>query len=190
MSDRAIAEAVGLTAKVVAAIRRSTEAAAQSDVRVGRDGRTRPLNGAAGRLRVAALVAEHPEASLREVARLAGVSPGTVRDVRRRLERGESPVPERPAPSVPESELVPESPFVPGPEPEPARDAISTEPPATDTADLLRMFERDAFVVRLLRGGATAPATYAPAVVRLAYQNAQMWLDFALAVDQNTRTVH
>jgi hypothetical protein len=33
-----------------------------------------------------------PEASLREVARAAGISTGTVRDVRRRLARGDDPV--------------------------------------------------------------------------------------------------
>jgi hypothetical protein len=40
-----------------------------------------------------AVLAEHPDASLREVARLSGVSPATVSDVRRRLAAGESPMP-------------------------------------------------------------------------------------------------
>jgi hypothetical protein len=38
-------------------------------------------------------MAERPHASLREVARLVGLSPTTVRDVRERMRRGEDPVP-------------------------------------------------------------------------------------------------
>ncbi|CAL9631319.1 Transcriptional regulator NovG [Streptomyces sp. enrichment culture] len=94
MSDRAIARASGLGAKTVAAIRRSSAAAVpQLNTRVGRDGRVRPLNAVEGRRRVVAVLAEHPDASLREVARLSGVSPATVSDVRRRLAAGESPLP-------------------------------------------------------------------------------------------------
>lgn len=40
------------------------------------------------------LIAERPKASLREVAQLAGISPATVSDVRRRREAGETPVTE------------------------------------------------------------------------------------------------
>ncbi|GLF99211.1 transcriptional regulator [Streptomyces yaizuensis] len=91
MSDRAIAQVAGLGAKSVAAIRRSTASVPQLNTRVGRDGRVRPLNGAEGRRRAMRVLAEHPEASLREVARLSGVSPATVSAVRRRLAAGESP---------------------------------------------------------------------------------------------------
>ncbi|MGW0885777.1 ParB/RepB/Spo0J family partition protein [Streptomyces sp. NPDC002671] len=49
MSDRAIARTSGLGSKAVAAIRRrSTDAEAQLNIRVGRDGRVRPLNSAEG----------------------------------------------------------------------------------------------------------------------------------------------
>lgn len=96
MSDRAIAKSAGLGAKTVAAIRRSTEAVPQLDRRIGRDGKVRPLSSAAGRHRVAEVLAKHPTASLREVARLAGVSPATAGDVRHRLARGEDPVPGNP----------------------------------------------------------------------------------------------
>jgi transposase-like protein len=71
-----------------------------STTRVGRDGKVRPLSGVEGRQRVAELLAERPEASLRELARRAGVSPATVRDVRQRLARGEEPVPVRVAPAA------------------------------------------------------------------------------------------
>ncbi|WP_434446344.1 ParB/RepB/Spo0J family partition protein [Lentzea sp. E54] len=92
-SDRAIAAATGLAAKSVGVLRRAV--GGQAAVRVGRDGKARPVNSAAGRRLAGQLVAERPEASLRDIARLAGVSPGTVRDVRRRLSAGLDPVPER-----------------------------------------------------------------------------------------------
>jgi hypothetical protein len=96
MSDRAIGHSVGLAAKTIAAIRkRSSEGVPQSNTRVGMDGRVRPLDSGTGRRRAAELLADQPNASLRDVARAAGISPATVLDVRKRLERGESPVPEK-----------------------------------------------------------------------------------------------
>ncbi|TDD35500.1 transcriptional regulator [Actinomadura sp. KC06] len=96
LSDREIARHAGLAAKTVAAIRtRSTEESQKSNTRLGADGRVRPLNGKAGRNRAAEAIARHPGASLREIARIAGVSLGTVHDVRRRLDRGEDPLPAR-----------------------------------------------------------------------------------------------
>ncbi|WP_164382198.1 ParB N-terminal domain-containing protein [Streptomyces sp. OM5714] len=93
-SDRAIAELAGLSPKTMGELRRAApDEGVQPTVRMGRDGRIRPVDGSAGRLRAARLVAEEPEASLRDVARRAGISPGTVRDVRARLSRGEDPVP-------------------------------------------------------------------------------------------------
>ncbi|MFE3031354.1 ParB/RepB/Spo0J family partition protein [Streptomyces canus] len=98
LSDRAIGQTAGLAAKTVAAIRKiSGESAPQPSVRVGRDGRVRPLDGRAGRRRAAELLADQPNASLRDVARAAGISPATAFDVRKRLECGESPVPEKAA---------------------------------------------------------------------------------------------
>ncbi|MCX4231292.1 MULTISPECIES: helix-turn-helix domain-containing protein [Streptomyces] len=96
MSDRAIARAAGLGAKAVAAIRRrSSGGVPQLGARVGRDGKVRPLSSVEGRRRAAELIAERPQASLREVARYAGISPATVSDVRKRLESGQAPVAER-----------------------------------------------------------------------------------------------
>jgi ParB-like chromosome segregation protein Spo0J len=92
LSDRALGELVGLAARTVASIRRSVaNGTSPSDRRVGRDGKVRPLSGVEGRQRVADLLAEQPDASSRVLARRAGVSPATVRDVRQRLARGEAP---------------------------------------------------------------------------------------------------
>ncbi|WP_242584872.1 ParB N-terminal domain-containing protein [Amycolatopsis sp. 195334CR] len=93
-SNRRIAVAAGLAAGTVAALReRSTGQDEQLNGRVGRDGRRRPVNAAVGRRLAGKLLAEDPDASLRSIARRAGVSPATVQDVRRRLRAGDDPVP-------------------------------------------------------------------------------------------------
>jgi hypothetical protein len=61
--------------------------------RLGRDGRVRPVDISTGRRRAAEFIRANPDASLRQVAKVAGVSPGTVRDVRERLRKGLDPVP-------------------------------------------------------------------------------------------------
>ncbi|MCZ7416817.1 MULTISPECIES: ParB/RepB/Spo0J family partition protein [unclassified Streptomyces] len=93
-SDRSIGAVTGLSAHAVAALRRRNAIPA-ADARVGRDGRVRPLSTAAERREARRLLAEAPELSLRQVARLTGLSPATVRDVRDRVSRGEDPVPKR-----------------------------------------------------------------------------------------------
>ncbi|AUS77197.1 streptomycin biosynthesis protein [Actinoalloteichus sp. AHMU CJ021] len=95
-SDRMTARVTGLAASTVRAIRqRSIDGSAQSNTRIGRDGRTRPLNTAAARRVASRLLLNHPQASLREIARASGLAPSTVQDVRRRLRAGENPVPPR-----------------------------------------------------------------------------------------------
>lgn len=91
-SDRAIAEITGLSPTTVRSIR-SGEDDAQHDTRLGRDGRLRPVNAAGRRALAAELIRAKPEASLREIAAEAGVSPNTVRAVRARLGRADDPVP-------------------------------------------------------------------------------------------------
>jgi len=96
-SDRAIAAAAGLSARSVANVRRRlTEEVDELEdqrTRIGRDGRVRPVDSAGGRLRAAEFIAMQPDASLRLIARNAGLSVATARDVRQRMERGENPVP-------------------------------------------------------------------------------------------------
>jgi ParB-like chromosome segregation protein Spo0J len=93
-SDRTIASRTGLSGKTVGAIRRrSSEDSAQSNTRVGSDGRTRPLDATAGRIRAFELLTARPDAPLREIAQAAGISVGTAHDVRTRMRRGQPPVP-------------------------------------------------------------------------------------------------
>jgi ParB-like chromosome segregation protein Spo0J len=91
MSDRSIAAIAGLAAKTVAAIRGATDDCPEVTTRVGRDGRIRPLNSADGRRIAGSMFLERPDASLRKIAKAAGISVGTARDVRERIRRGEDP---------------------------------------------------------------------------------------------------
>ncbi|MET9255112.1 ParB/RepB/Spo0J family partition protein [Streptomyces sp. NPDC003717] len=96
-SDRRIAAATGLAARTVASLRREAGLAGAADGarRIGQDGRERPVSSAEGRRIAGELIAGDPGLSLRAVAREAGISPETVRDVRSRVRRGEDPAPPR-----------------------------------------------------------------------------------------------
>ncbi|MDQ7907402.1 transcriptional regulator [Phytohabitans sp. ZYX-F-186] len=94
LSDRFVAATTGLAAKTIAAIR-GRAGGQGAPVRVGRDGRARPLSTAEGRRIAGRAIADRPDLSLREIARAAGISVGTVRDVRARVLAGEDPVPGR-----------------------------------------------------------------------------------------------
>ncbi|THA24796.1 transcriptional regulator [Streptomyces sp. RKND-216] len=107
-SDRAIAKTSGLSARSVGTIRRQTgQEGARADVRIGCDGRARPSSTAAGRVAAAEMIRQNPSASLREISRQAGISVGTVRDVRRRLASGQEPVPERQRKGLNTSDSIP-----------------------------------------------------------------------------------
>lgn len=88
-SDRRIAAVSGLSPKTVARLRsRATGDSAQLRGREGRDGKVRPVDPVAVRRRVADVLRVDPDASTRSVAKQAGASQATVRDVRRRLSQG------------------------------------------------------------------------------------------------------
>jgi ParB-like chromosome segregation protein Spo0J len=92
-SDRAVAEIAGLSAKTIASLRNRSSGEVQlHGKRLGRDGKRRPLSAAEGRRKAAEYIEANPEAPLREVAREAGVSLGTVHDVRERIRGGFDPV--------------------------------------------------------------------------------------------------
>lgn len=110
LSDRALASMVGLSDKTVASVRRTGAGTggpgpgpgAAYRMRIGRDGRVRPTDGAPGRIAAADAIRQDPAASLRLIAARSGVSVGTARDVRRRIANGEDPVPMAGAASRPE----------------------------------------------------------------------------------------
>lgn len=122
MSDRSIAATVGLAARTVATIRRQAAGSEQVTHRVGKDGRVRPLNTAEGRRLAGAMIVSQPTASLRKIAEQAGVSVGTVRDVRARIKAGEDPVPDRIRQIGSGGEAVSQHPKRSAPVPEPEAD--------------------------------------------------------------------
>jgi len=91
-SNQMIAAAAGLPASTVRDIRRrSTRRTDHSNTRLGQDGRVRPLDATQGRNLAGRLLAENPGASVRAIAKMAGLAPSTVHDVRRRMRAGEKP---------------------------------------------------------------------------------------------------
>jgi ParB-like chromosome segregation protein Spo0J len=95
-SDRWVAAVVGLAAGTIAVIRsRRGPSDHNITARTGQDGRVRPISSASGRKLASGVITEQPDASLRQIARIAGISPGTARDVRERMRRGDDPVPAR-----------------------------------------------------------------------------------------------
>ncbi|CAM3617649.1 ParB/RepB/Spo0J family partition protein [Kibdelosporangium persicum] len=178
-SDRAIASAVGLAAGTVAAMRRElAHEVLPVTTRIGRDGRTRPVDGAASRERAADILAGKPDATLREISEGAGVSLNTARDVRNRVHRGDDP-------------LLPTQ-----------RRARLTESRPDDAFDLeallkvlrqdpiLRFSEKGRVLLRLLDSHAvvarswpelidTVPSHWVEAVAEVANDCSQAWRQFA-----------
>jgi ParB-like chromosome segregation protein Spo0J len=212
LSDRAIGHSVGLAAKTVAAIRKTTgQVQPQLNSRVGRDGKVRPLDSGAGRRRAAELLTQQPDASLRDVARAAGISPATVLDVRKRLERGEPPAPERSAvngarkdagngsaesgqerngTAIPATRLRPRT--AAPPDPAAAVERLLRDPSLRNERGkgLLRLLHVNAVGTEQLSDAATAvPPHCVGIVVELARQYAKMWQDFARELEGRARII-
>ncbi|WAX81238.1 ParB and winged helix-turn-helix domain-containing protein [Streptomyces sp. KMM 9044] len=195
-ADRAIASVTGLSAHTVTGLRRggAVDREASPPVRLGRDGRVRPLNTAHGRREAGRLLMSSPDVSLREIARRTGISPATVRDVRDRVLRGLDPVPERmradarpvrPAPrQLPQRETPAR-----GAAPAPDRDLTAVyqnlcQDPALRHSEkgrlLLRLLSALALPVTEWRSIADeVPAHRAGAVADLATEYARLWREFA-----------
>lgn len=187
-STRMVAAAAGVPLGTAAEIRRRTLGEpGEEETRIGRDGRLRPLDGARGRRAATELIVEHPELSLRQIARVAGVSPETVRNLRNRIRgrAGNAGSAGRPA----EPRALP-----PG-----ARRRTAAEPPPRDGAAMverlkadpaLRFSEAGRDLLRLLlihtispaewdRLAGIIPASRRAEVARLARACARIWAEFA-----------
>ena len=90
-SDRLVGDICGLSDKTVGRLRKTTADIPQLSARVGRDGRQRPTDPQPLRNQIAAALREKPDANLEDIAASLSTSPSTVRDVRKRLQRGEDP---------------------------------------------------------------------------------------------------
>jgi hypothetical protein len=206
-SDRAIADVAGLSAQTVGEIRRAcADRVPPERARLGRDGRVRPVNSSEGRIRAGELIADMPDASLRRIAELAGISPGTVRDVRARLSRGESPVLDAMrAKSVPRDQCVhPQPPVRREPDPDAPGQPRESAPGVDLTAAVsvlvkdpsLKYVEHGRFLLRLLVANAlptsrweemadAVPGHSAALVGRIARVHAEAWTRFAEGVERN-----
>lgn len=197
-SDRAIAAATGLAARTVAAIRRRTGAGRHVDVRIGRDGRARPLNSAEGRRLASKVIAANPDASLREIAKAAGISPATARDVRDRMHRGDDPVPPK--------QRTPSTRSTPRRRAEATSRSATARPEREPTSVLdnlrqdpsLRFAESGRALLRWLFAHSVEPGEWrafvdatpphcAYIVAGLARACANEWLDFASQLDERVR---
>jgi hypothetical protein len=206
-SDRLIASVSGLSAGTVGVLRREVDTTSAGTIRIGRDGRQRPMDAAAGRLAASRIVSERPDASLREVARQAGVSPMTVQDVRERIRRGEDPIPARqraqPTPKQPAAADTGPA----GTEPRDHKPAIATIPDIATILDnlvrdpSLRFTDAGRTLLRwLTRHSATLPGwnELAPTVpshcaytiAALARQCATQWQQFADELTKRTDTTN
>ena len=203
-SDRWIAELTGLAPGTVAAVRRRDGQPWQGSTRVGRDGRERPVDIAERRKSAADAIVANPSASLRTVAAQSGLSPGTVRDVRQRLLRGEDPVARQPA-NGGQPRAKPAGPVS-------SRDRCdhrATAGPARDRLALLRDLRRDPSL-RFTEGGRRLlewlavraagpngldtlidplPAHCSYLIAGLARQCADEWLEAARRLEQRTESV-
>ncbi|HEY5834900.1 ParB/RepB/Spo0J family partition protein [Streptomyces sp.] len=197
-SDRRIAGVTGLSPGVVGSLRgrADDEAVAQLTLRTGRDGRNRPVNGAAGRIAASRVIAETPDASLREIASRAGVALATARDVRQRMRLGQDPVPPklRPAESGDPASYEAESRA-------PEQPAVGTPPVLCESVlssmrrdPSLRMSQTGRTLLQLLGSHlltqeqrqdliAGIPAHRAADVARVARICADRWLQFASDVE-------
>jgi hypothetical protein len=135
-SDRMIAGITGLSPKTVGGTRRRlTEELPRLNTRLGHDGRVRPVDSAEGRRLTARFIIDNPDATLRQVAKGAGVSLSTARDVRNRIRRGDSPM------------LPKRGERADGPVPGEQRETVEPQAPARDgfpgAAQILPILKRD-----------------------------------------------
>jgi ParB-like chromosome segregation protein Spo0J len=204
-SDRMVASIAGLAARTVAEVRgQNADLPLDSKVRIGRDGRLRPTNGAEGRMRASELISANPDLSLRQIAQAVGISPETARDVRNRMRRGEDPLPKR------QERDRAGQPGGPGPARATTRSSQAdtrilgrsrAEVMSRLTADpALRFSENGRILLRLLnvhlvendeweRVGENIPPHCSGIVAELAKGCAQMWHEFAERVERKVSDV-
>jgi ParB-like chromosome segregation protein Spo0J len=184
-SDRAIAAICGLSAGAIATLRCATVESLQLDARIGRDGRRRPRDTTSARRDAARMLQQDPEVSLREVARATGISPGTVRDVRKRLMSGRPP-----EVSKIRSSPVPEPPFTTGAAKDPMQELLhdSALLATAEGRALLNWLEDRAITTKDWANFVNAvPKSRVYVVAEAARLCAQAWTSFAESLDGRFR---
>ena len=188
LSDRSLAELCGLSPKTVAALRaKAGNSLPVVAKRLGRDGRLRPIDTSSARREAARIFQERPDATAREVAREVGIAPATVADVKRRLERGESPYPRGPRFS-----------FGATPADAPAKTTRRTDMTVVTDDRALTSTDEGRELVGWLTEHAVGNEEWWPfveavplsriyAVSRVAREFAQSWISFAEALERRPR---
>ncbi|WP_279582184.1 hypothetical protein [Fodinicola feengrottensis] len=170
------------------------------NVRTGKDGCARPLSTAHGRRVASDLIRARPGASLRQIARESGISLGTARDVRMRVEAGKDPVPpqQRTSEHRQGGAVRPAAPMV-SPVPRPREVVLPVDlsaflqdlkkDPSLRFSEsgrmLLRLFDAHSLSVDGWRRLADAvPSHCGDIVASVARRLSQSWLSFAEQVEQ------
>lgn len=192
-SNRAIAEVAGLSATTVGEIRSTHGNGRKVDTRIGRDGRTRHLSSAGGRAVAAELIRARPQASLREIAAEAGISPNTVRDVRARLLAGQDHTPENQRTRGPNTaaKVAPVALNVPTADVTPVLHVLSRDPALrmnSDGRNLLRWLHSHAVGPETVNILQPAPAHCVNHLVELARRCAANWAKVASDLEDLRRT--
>ncbi|MCP3804798.1 ParB N-terminal domain-containing protein [Allokutzneria sp. A3M-2-11 16] len=199
-SDRMIASVTGMSPRTVSAIRgRSAGELPHAPTRLGRDGRVRPLSSAQGRLRASELLTRYPDASLRQIAKEAGVAPSTVLDVRDRMRAGRDVLPDQTRVTDQRQEerrrAVPAAP----PRREPPRIAWADALESLRTDPSLRFSETGRALLRWLDAGphraddqqrvvAGVPAHSRATIAVMARMSAHAWQEFADRLERLDQT--
>lgn len=185
-SDRKIASVTALSPSTVGSMRRRlTDQDGHSNTRLGRDGTDRPLSTAAGRALARDLLDERPNASVREIATIAGIAPSTVHDVQRRLREGRE--------SVPPSQRISGRATTPLPRgrTELTLSALTADPALrlTDVGRaLLRLLTTESVLrQRSAQLAAIVPTHLAGSVAALARRTGAAWYELASKLEQLTR---
>lgn len=210
-SDRKVASVTGISPGTVGDIRKRVVRDPEPEGRrIGQDGRFRPVDGSVGRMVAGELLTENPDLSLRQVARAAGISPETARDVRNRLRNGEDLLPRqrRRKPETPVGSTLGRRREFGGlglTQPSPRPQGVA----AADRAALvkrlkadpaLRLTETGRNLLRLLTLHAlrneewdaiinSVPPHCGDIVADLARQFADLWTDFALRVQEDVAQI-
>jgi Winged helix-turn-helix DNA-binding len=196
-SDRWVGSVTGLAPRTVASVRSEQPGSgaagdAEPGLRLGRDGRTRPVDASVARRRATELVMADPRMSVRELARASGLSVGTAWSVRKSVREGTA------APPTPR-----------GPRQRPSGEPRPAQQSPADTAALLGSLRRDprlrytdtgrsvlrwlcpprvlehhdwAGVIDLI------PAYAAGPVIALARNCAESWTQFAAELERRSTT--
>lgn len=185
-SDRRVAELCVLSPKTVSAVRVLVDADRGDQtpqrgiqMREGRDRRLRPVANGSARARAMSALRERPDASLREIASEASVSPETVRQARLHLVTDAAATPDI-APAAIVDETPPE-------DAEPQTDPWERDPALTSSEcrkDFVAWFEQTAIADADLSRIESVPLSRVYVIADEARRRSEIWMTLARALEK------